>query len=137
MVPIFAHKIMATIRLWLRLDKIGKDGFAPIHLIYQLHGKKNCHSINIKLRPENWDIETQTAIYVLSTDESIEYPSLSDIKKINKSLIEIKKEIAENGVLPSSRVERVKESIDKLTQHELMQVGEYVDLKLKTISKQL
>lgn len=90
---------MATIRLWLRTDKIGKDGFAPIHLIYQLHGQRKYHNTQIKLRPSNWDAETQTAIYLNKKEAkellpTVDYdlmPSTKDIENTNADLTAIKK----------------------------------------------
>lgn len=93
---------MATIRLWLRTDKIDKSGFAPIHLIYQLHGQRKYHNTQKKLRPANWDAEKQVAIYVdkktakklLPTVDFDTMPIVKDIVNTNADLIAIKKEFS-------------------------------------------
>lgn len=99
----FKAVIMATIRLWLRNDKIDKNGFAPIHLIYQLHGQRKYHNTAIKLRPINWDSENQQAIFLDKKNAKqllpeIDFdlmPSSKDIQAINADLALIKKEFGE------------------------------------------
>ncbi len=94
---------MATIRLWLRTDKTDKNGFAPIHLIYQLHGQRKYHNTSIKVRPANWDAENQQAIFLDKKSAkqllpAIDFdlmPSAKAIEAINDDLTIIKKEFGE------------------------------------------
>lgn len=91
---------MATIRLWLRDDKIDKDGFAPVHLIYQLHGQRKYSNTAIKIRPANWDAKTQQAIHIdkkaakllLPAIDFDLMPSIKNIETINSNLSAIKNE---------------------------------------------
>ncbi len=94
---------MATIRLWLRNDKIDKNGFAPIHLIYQVRGQRKYHNTKIKLRSANWDAGTQAAIYLdkktakqkLPTVDFDLLPTSKEIENINADLIALKKEFGD------------------------------------------
>ena len=91
---------MATIRLWLRDDKIDKDGLAPIHLIYQLHGQRKYSNTAIKIRPANWDAKAQQAIHIdkkavkllLPVIDFDLMPSIKNIETINSNLSAIKNE---------------------------------------------
>lgn len=94
---------MATIRLWLRTDKIDKFGHCPIHLIYQLHGQRKYHNTQVKLRPENWDSSVQKAVFIdkkkskqlLPMVEFNLMPSVKDIQNINAELTAIIKEFSD------------------------------------------
>lgn len=94
---------MATIRLWLRTDKMDKTGFAPVHLIYQIQGQRKYHNTGIKLRPENWDTSLQQAVHLDRKTAKqllplIDYdlmPSAKEIDNLNADLIGIKKEFGD------------------------------------------
>ena len=91
---------MSTIRLWLRVDKISKDGRAPIHLIYQVQGSRKYYNIGVKLFPINWNDELQKAIYVdkkvfkNSGNNSDLIPLSNEIVEINQTINRVKGDIA-------------------------------------------
>lgn len=51
--------IMASIKLILRLDKIGKDGEAPLYIRIIKDRKTKLISLEIRLNPSHWDEEKQ------------------------------------------------------------------------------
>ncbi len=58
-------KNKTTFRFWLRTDRMNKDGSAPIHLIYQVHGQRKYYGLpGIKILPSNWDEKQQLAVYL-------------------------------------------------------------------------
>src|SRR5678809_723959 len=55
----------STLRFWLRTDRPNKLGSAPVHLVYQIRGQKNCYSVpEVSLYSVNWDKDDQEAKYV-------------------------------------------------------------------------
>ena len=91
---------MSTIRLWLRLDKISKDGKAPLHLIYQVRGSRKYHNVGVKLFPISWRDGEQKAIYVdkkifKSSGNNPDFMPLSnEIVEVNQTINRVKDDIA-------------------------------------------
>src|SRR4051812_47712888 len=92
----------STLRFWLRTDRSNKDGSAPIHLIYSIHGQRKYFQIpKIKLFSINWDPEIQHAIYLdrkaakkieSGFDPDLLLPS-KQVDEINNTLDEVESDI--------------------------------------------
>jgi integrase len=94
---------MGTVRFVLRTDKKYKDGFAPIQLIYQLHGQRKYYKTRLKIRECNWNKSEQIAIY-LDKEQAKELtpdlpfhllPKAKEIHNINDNLSSLRKDIAD------------------------------------------
>jgi site-specific recombinase XerD len=94
---------MGTIRFVLRTDKPNQDSLSPIQLIYQVSGQRKYFATGKKLRSENWNPETQQAIYLDKKTakkllQKVDYnllPSSKEIEEINANLLSMKKEISD------------------------------------------
>lgn len=103
-----------TIRLWLREDKILKDGTAPIHLIYQVKGVRTYLNTGINLYPFNWDKKAQKAMYL-------------DKKGAKKQIVLYTDKLAKNGIyiLIDQALIPLAKDIDRMNM-ELSMIGEAV-----------
>jgi integrase len=94
----------STLRFELRKDKpADKEGKKPIRLIYQSKGQRKYHNTGIKTFPDNWNEETQRAIYV-KKGGLLDY----EVKKLNSKIDELIRDIEKietklevNGVIYS------------------------------------
>lgn len=92
---------MGTIRFFLRTDKPDSTGVSPIDVIYSISGQRKYYRTQLKLRPENWSIDQQKAIYLDKRSAkkampAVDFnllPSARDIDHINTELLAIKKDI--------------------------------------------
>jgi integrase len=100
---------MGTIRFVLRTDKPDKRGFCPVQLVYQLSGQRKYFKTRHRLYLINWEISSQSAVYVdkkaaKSYNEQhrdavqIDFnllPIAKDIKNVNNALAALRKEISD------------------------------------------
>lgn len=70
-------KKRGTIRFELRTEKKGKDGKAPVRLIYQVRGQRKYYNTGQKLLPESWDPKNQQATYIDRKTAKKQHPAIS------------------------------------------------------------
>lgn len=70
-------KKRGTIRFELRTEKKGKDGKAPVRLIYQVRGQRKYYNTGEKLLPESWDPKNQQATYIDRKTAKKQHPAIS------------------------------------------------------------
>jgi hypothetical protein len=94
---------MPTIRLILRLQKVDKQGKAPIEVVYQVSGQRHCYRTKERLWGEFWDPSNQRAIFLdkktvkklLPAIDPHLIPMQKDIDQVNKELDKLKNRIAD------------------------------------------
>ncbi|RYE40959.1 MAG: hypothetical protein EOP48_24300, partial [Sphingobacteriales bacterium] len=55
---------MGTIRFQQRTDKLDKQGYAPIRVVYQVNGQRKYLPTTLKCLPFNWDAHSQQAVFI-------------------------------------------------------------------------
>jgi integrase len=128
-------KTIGTIRFNLRVDKILKDGKAPIELIYSISQQRKYYNTGLKIFEPYWNTKTQYANYFGTRDAKKLLPNVStndllteiEINDINASLSKIvadidniEKSFKISGTLFTSQlvIEALKEKIGKTTKKE-------------------
>lgn len=106
-------KTIGTVRFNLRVDKILKDGNAPIELIYSISQQRKYFNTGLKILPPYWDTKKQSAFY-LSTRKAKEllpgYATSTllsevEINDINSSLLKIVSTI--DGIEKSFQAQKI------------------------------
>ena len=92
-----------TIKIYPRIDKILKNGMAPIELVYSVTNQRKYHNTGERIYPAYWNKENQKAFYIPVREAKKLFPGLdpdlllteSEVNEINDKLVEIKKSIGE------------------------------------------
>lgn len=90
-----------TIRFELRPDKVDNKGLYPIRMIYQVHGQRKYFATSIKVLKENWNSDTQKAVFLsakaakklLPGYDVNRLPTDSDITDFNNELDELRQDV--------------------------------------------
>jgi integrase len=83
-----------TIKVYPRVDKILKNGKAPIELLYSVKNQRKYYNTGEKIYPEYWNKESQQGLYIPFRDAKKLFPNLdpdlllteSEINDINDKL---------------------------------------------------
>jgi len=90
-------KTIGTVRLNLRVDKVLKDGKAPIELIYSISQQRKYYNTGEKVYPAYWDAKAQMVNYITTREVKKMLPDLHsdsfltevEVNEINTNLSNI------------------------------------------------